>query len=203
MAAQQVLPHMVHRYDCLSLRIAVVLCVLTPPPACLSSASSSTVPITLCIFFLMPFFRFCSGHAFTRLLARYSYQLCHAATLRYLCALSCVRVCVNVSCTATTTTATASGASLTEFQRFWNFNGDLLPLPTCRIDMRACSPPPTLPPLSVSLPLSLHVCVCVLRSFLVVAPRKNRWCDDQNKSQKQQQQQHPQVNGDRYFSLSL
>lgn len=201
MAAQQVLPHMVHRYDCLSLRIAVVLCVLTPPPVSLSL--SPALSLSGCVFFfLMPFFRFCSGHAFTRLLARYSYQLCHAATLRYLCALSCVRVCVNVSCTATTTTATASGASVTEFQRFWNFNGDLLPLPTCRIDMRACSPP--LPPLSVSLPLSLHVCVSVLRYFLVVAPRKNRWCDDQNKSQKQQQQQqHPQVNGDRYFSLSL
>lgn len=56
MAAQQVLPHMVHRYDCLSLRIAVVLCVLTPPPACLSSSSSSTVPITLCIFFSNAFF---------------------------------------------------------------------------------------------------------------------------------------------------
>lgn len=49
MAAQQVLPHMVHRYDCLSLRIAVVLCVLTPPPASLSL--SHALSLSGCVFF--------------------------------------------------------------------------------------------------------------------------------------------------------
>lgn len=202
MAAQQVLPHMVHRYDCLSLRIAVVLCVLTPPPACLSSSSSSTVPITLCIFFSNAFFSLLFRSRLYSLVSSIfiSIMSCGHASIP-VCAL--VRACL-CECQLYSNNNSSSNSEwgkrnrISTFLKFqWRF------ITVTNVSHRYARLFSPLPPLSVSHPLSLHVCVSVLRSFLVVAPRKNRWCDDQNKSQKQQQQQHPQVNGDRYFSLSL